>query len=97
MPTLASRSPQLAPVTYLLEQYEIPGFPGLMLNEASLGIEIDCSGDWFIEHIWIGDTADGRVVRRDEPLWAIIIEAISADAKTCERIQDECKAEAEGW
>jgi hypothetical protein len=98
MPALARRAPQLAPVTYSLEQWEIPGFPGVMIFEASLNIDIDSSGDWFIDHIWIGDEKrEGRPVDPKEPLHAMIEKGIYADPKAQESILEACIDAGRPW
>ena len=63
---------RFAPVDYTLADYEVPGYPGLFIQQAELGIDIDYLNDDepFIDTITIMNPDNGKYtkVTKDHPL-----------------------------
>jgi hypothetical protein len=59
------------------------GLPGVMVMTCELNIEIDSTGDWFIDKAFLGD------MRAPANIEASIKSAVYENEKTCDYIRDE--------
>ena len=80
----------LNPTIYVLEEYAIPSCPSIMLLDVNLDIEIDTSGDWYIEELRMLD-GDGKALSfcKGDWLFDLLVKDIYKDESYCELIFEQ--------
>lgn len=81
----------LNPTVYVLDEYELPSCPSIMLLDVSLDIEIDTLGFWYIDELRMLDS-NGKVLCFKEGDWLfdLLVADVYKDEKLCDLIKEQC-------
>ena len=83
----------MEPIYYTIEELDLILYP-ITIQCCTLDIEIDTSGNWFIQSVSITTTGN-KVIQLDHNDWIEreIIASVYADRDLCNDITKECKGE----
>jgi hypothetical protein len=81
----------LNPTIYILDEYEIPSCPSIMLLDVNLDIEIDTLGLWYIEELRMED-AKGKILsfKQGDWLFDLLVADVYKDERLCDLINYQC-------
>jgi hypothetical protein len=81
----------LNPTIYILDEYELPSCPSIMLLDVNLDIEIDTLGLWYIEELRMED-AKGKTLsfKQGDWLFDLLVADVYKDEKLCDLINYQC-------
>jgi len=80
----------LSPTIFVLDEYEIPSCPSIMLLDVSLDIEIDILGEWYVDELRMLD-GHGEVLAfvAGDWLFDLLVKNIYKDQKLQDAIRDQ--------
>ena len=80
----------LGPTIYVLDEYEIPSCPSIMLLDVILDIEIDTLGEWYVEELRMVDN-EGKVISLSDGDWLfdLLVKNLYKDDRLQEMIRDQ--------
>ena len=81
----------LNPTIYILDEYELPSCPSIMLLDVNLDIEIDTLGLWYIEELRMED-AKGKTLsfKQGDWLFDLLVADVYKDERLCDLINYQC-------
>lgn len=81
----------LNPTIYILDEYELPSCPSIMLLDVNLDIDIDTLGLWYIEELRMED-AKGKTLsfKQGDWLFDLLVADVYKDERLCDLINYQC-------